>query len=86
MVQIKEAVQKAQAYIPDIFESAAGKEMRLEGAVLSDDTKFWTITFSYIDPESSKEGMPDWKLREYKSVKLRAKDGEFFGVRNGWVE
>ncbi len=79
MLQFKEAIRKAQSYVTDVFESAAGKEMRLEGAELSDDTKFWTITFSYIDPESFTDGMPEWKLRAYKSVKLRAEDGEFFG-------
>lgn len=82
MVQVKEAVQKAKSYLPAVFESAEGKDVRLEGVELSDDTKFWTVTFSY-DP-----GRPEQMahmLREYKTVKLSAKDGEFFGARNGLI-
>jgi len=79
MVQFKEAVRRAQSYLPDIFESAAGKEMQLEGVELSDDTKFWTVTFSYWPSGESTTFLP----REYKSIKLRAEDGEFFGARNG---
>jgi hypothetical protein len=63
VVQVKDAVQRAQAYIPDIFQSAEGKEMRLEGVELSDDAKFWIVTFSY-DP-----GRPEQLVRmprEYK--------------------
>ena len=48
MVQVREAVQKAQTYLPDIFKSAEGKEVRLEGVELSDDSKFWTITFTTV--------------------------------------
>ena len=47
MVQVREAVQKAQTYLPDVFPTAEGKEVRLEGVELSDDAKFWTVTFSY---------------------------------------
>jgi hypothetical protein len=80
VVQLREAVQKAQAYLPDIFPTAEGKEMRLEGVELSDDSKFWTVTFSY-DP--TQPGNLLRSFREYKTVKLRAEDGEFFGARNG---
>jgi hypothetical protein len=81
VVQLREAVQKAQTYLPEIFPTAVGKEMRLEGVELSDDSKFWTVTFSY-DPTRPEQvlGSP----REYKTVKLRAEDGEFFGARNGF--
>ena len=73
MVRVKEAVQKAQHYLPEIFEGAAGKDLLLEGVELTDDAKFWTVTFSYgpvLD-------------RDFKTVKLRADDGEFVGARNG---
>ncbi len=80
MVQVKDAVQKAQTYLPDIFQSAKGKDVRLEGVELSDDAKFWVITFSYM--QSSLVGALGG-MREYKTVKLRAEDGEFLGARNG---
>ncbi len=81
MVEVKEAVQKAQTYLPEVFQSAKGKEMRLEGVELTDDAKFWTVTFSYI--ENSVAAILGGGGREYKTVKLRARDGMFFGARNG---
>jgi hypothetical protein len=88
VVQLREAVQKAQTYLPDIFPTAEGKEMRLEGVELSDDSKFWTVTFSYNSTGPigrDARGMIELpgSLREYKTVKLRAEDGELFGARNG---
>ena len=80
MVQVKEAVQKAKSYLPEVFDSAEGKDVRLEGVELTDDEKFWTITFSY-DP--TRPNQLARMIREYKTVKLRARDGEFFGAHNG---
>jgi hypothetical protein len=77
MVQVKEAVQRAKQYLPEIFESAAGRELNLEGVELTNDSKFWTVTFSYTPPRERFAG------RDYKTVKLRADDGEFFGARDG---
>ena len=79
MVQVKEAVQRAQAYLPDIFQSAEGQDLRLEGVELSDDSRFWMVTFSYAEPG----GLLGRIGRDYKTVKLRAEDGELFGARNG---
>jgi hypothetical protein len=90
VVQVREAVQKAQTYLPDIFPTAEGKQMRLEGVVLSDDAKFWTVTFSYelTQGEQMIRSLNDlspreYSHREYKTVKLRAEDGEFVGASNG---
>ena len=80
MVQVREAVQKAQSYLPDVFQSAEGQDLRLEGVELSDDSRYWTVTFSYAEPG----GLLGRIGREYKTVKLRAEDGEFFGARNGF--
>ncbi len=80
MLQVKEAVQKAQTYVPEVFESADGNDLLLEGVELSDDSKFWKITFSY---HSKLPNEVFHNLREYKTIKLRAEDGEFFGARNG---
>lgn len=77
MLKVREAIERAQNYLPEVFRDAAGQQLRLEGVELTDDTKFWTITFSYQEPSNSAYG------RDYKTVKLRSKDGEFFGARNG---
>ena len=80
-MQIKEAVQQASKYLPDVFESAAGRELRLEGVEKTDDSRFWKITFSYSLGDSGFEAID----RDYKTVKLRDSDGELMGVQNGML-
>ena len=78
-MQIKEAVQQASKYLPDVFDSAAGRELRLEGVEKTDDSRFWTIAFSYTLGDSGFDALS----RDYKTVKLRDSDGELIGARNG---
>jgi hypothetical protein len=80
-MQIKEAVQQASKYIPDVFEAAAGRDLRLEGVEKTDDSRFWKITFSYTLGDSGVEALS----RDYKTVKLRDSDGELMGVQNGML-
>jgi hypothetical protein len=77
MLKVREAIERAQTYLPEVFRDAVGQQLRLEGVELTEDTKFWTITFSYQEPSNAPYG------RDYKTVKLRSKDGEFIGARNG---
>jgi len=79
-MQVKEAVEKASSYLPEVFDSAQGKELRLEGIEKSEDSLFWRVTFSY-DPSSANVLLQ--RLREYKTVKLRDDTGEFVGAQNG---
>ena len=76
-MQVKEAVQKAKQYLPEIFESAAGQELRLEGVEKNLDGSVWKVTFSY--------GEDIRKGRDYKTVKPRNTDGELLGARNGYL-
>jgi len=78
-VQVKEAVQQASKYLPDVFDSAAGRELRLEGVEKTEDSRFWTIAFSYSPGDSGFDALS----RDYITVKLRDLDGEFIGARNG---
>ena len=78
-MQVKEAVEKAQHYLPEIFGSAQGKELRLEGVEKSEDGRFWKVTFSY-DPSGNVLGS---LMREYKTVKLQDDTGDFVGAQNG---
>jgi hypothetical protein len=80
MLQIRDAVQKSQQYLVDLFPDASTAELQLESAELSDDTNFWYITFSY---DKSNPSSLLRNLKEYKTIKVRAKDGELFGARNG---
>jgi len=84
-MQVKEAVEKASTYLPEIFDSAQGKELRLEGVEKSDDGLFWKVTFSYSGDSFDAEGRTTvmGRMREYKTVKLRNDSGEFIGAQNG---
>ncbi len=79
-MQVKEAVQKASEYLPEVFETAADKELRLEGVEKSDDGRFWKVTFSYGATHGISLGS---LLRDYKTVKLRDDNGEFIGAQDG---
>jgi hypothetical protein len=79
-MQVKDAVQKASKYLPEIFDSATGKDLLLEGVEKSDDGRFWKVTFSYYPKEDQS---PLLQLRVYKTVKLRDNNGEFMGAQNG---
>lgn len=72
MVQVGEAVQKSKVYLGEVFPDAKGRELQLEGVELSDDGKFWYVTFSY-----------PVVFTDYKTIKISAEDGKFFGARNG---
>jgi len=78
-MQVKEAVQKASKYLPEVFDSAAGKELRLEGVERSEEGQFWKITFSYPTAAFGVESLG----RAYKTVKLKDSNGEFIGAQNG---
>jgi hypothetical protein len=84
-MQVKEAVEKASQYLPEIFESAQDKELRLEGVEKTDDGQFWKVTFSYSGDSHDAEGRVTLmgRMREYKTVKLRNDSGEFIGAQNG---
>ena len=80
-MQVKEAVQAASKYLPEVFDTAAGRELRLEGVERTDDGRFWSVTFSYPNGDEGLAAL----ARSYKTVKLRDHNGEFIGARNGMV-
>jgi hypothetical protein len=80
MLQVKEAVRKAQTYLLEVFEDASGKDLLLEGVELADDRRYWSITFSYFDKTPNELFH---NLRAYRTIKLGAEDGELYGARNG---
>jgi len=78
-MHVKDAVQKASDYLPEIFADARGQELRLEGVEKTDGGKFWAVAFSYI-PTAAERGELS---RDYKTVKIADTGGEFIGARNG---
>ncbi len=75
MVQLQEAVVSSRKFLLDVFkdEIPATHNVTLEGVELTEDMKFWLVTFSYHGPLSGKR---------YMTIKLRAEDGVAFGIKN----
>ena len=90
MIDIKLAVKKAKEYLVDFFPEKADS-IRLEETELNEDGNFWKVTLSFLE-EKDKEVMVRSPLtaifehqistdyRVYKSLKVRAKDGEVLGM------
>jgi len=86
MVQLKDAVSRARAYLTDFFSMNSVKELQLEGVELSEDEKYWLVTFSYFGPEELSDAEPSFGkpfYKTYKSVKIKASDGSLVGLKNG---
>ena len=82
MVQVTEAVQRSRTYLGEVFPALKDQALQLEGVELSDDGQFWYVTFSYIEfPMVDATGVPMYP--SYKTIKVRAEDGQFYGARNG---
>lgn len=98
MVDVKTAVSTGMQYLSEMIPISQVRDLQLEEASLSDDERFWLITFSYLKPEvvtaeepanepsaQVKNLFPFNLVRDkryYKTVKLRRDDGEFFAVTN----
>jgi hypothetical protein len=73
MVQLQEAVTQSRKFLQEVFDGEIyGTGVTLEGVELTEDMKFWLVTFSY------RLGT----VKTYKTVKLRAEDGFPFGIKN----
>jgi hypothetical protein len=81
--------REARTYLPELFPEAENESLRLEGAELSDDERFWVVTFSFLEATLA-AGTPEApifpSMRLYKTVKLKASGGELMGIRNGFLE
>ena len=81
MVQVAEAVQKSRTYLGEVFPSSKDQPIQLEGVELSDDGQFWYVTFSYAEPNQG--GVVVTTFPAFKTIKMRADDGQFYGAKNG---
>jgi len=89
MLAVKDAVEKARTYLSELFPEAENESLRLEGAELSDDERFWVVTFSFLEtPVVGKSpATPQFpSIRSYKTARLKADSGELMGIRNGFLE
>jgi hypothetical protein len=81
MVQVSEAVQRSRTYVGEVFPALKDQSLQLEGVELSDDGQFWYVTFSYAESRLGGAIVPTFPA--YKTIKVRAEDGQFYGARNG---
>ncbi len=94
MIGIKLAVKKAKEYLVDFFPEKADS-IRLEETELNEDSEFWKVTLSFLEERDNldSEGMVlksplaamfetqiASNYRVYKSLKVRASDGEVLGM------
>ena len=98
MLDVKKAVSSGLQYLKEIFPASQIRDVRLEEVMLTDDERYWMVTFSYILPEGVLNEEPVGTLestvknafligmsrdkRFFKTIKLRRDDGEFFGLTN----
>jgi hypothetical protein len=98
MVDVKTAVSSSLRYLGEVISPSQLRDVQLEEVMLSEDEKYWLVTFSYIRPEGVLNDKPSGELeasvknafpfnlvrdrRFFKTVKLRRDDGEFFGLTN----
>jgi hypothetical protein len=83
MLQVQDAVKRAKAYLPGLLfdTSAQIADVRLEEVELSEDEKFWNVTFPYLPVNTTVPLV----IRQYKTIRIKAASGEFVGLRNGML-
>ena len=91
MVDIKFAVKKAKAYLEEFFPEKIDI-IRLEETELHEEGNFWKVTLSFVEEKDNVDTVVKSPLasifdtqiasnyRVYKSLKVRAKDGEVLGM------
>jgi hypothetical protein len=94
MIDIKSAVKRAKEYLAEFFPEKIDS-IRLEETELNEDGNFWKVTLSFLEEReqvalTTKSALSDMfqaslpsEYRVYKSLKIRAKDGELIGM-NIW--
>jgi hypothetical protein len=83
MLQVQDAVKRAKAYLPGLLFDTSPQiaDVRLEEVELSEDEKFWAVTFSYLPVDTTVPIV----IRQYKTIRIKAGSGEFVGLRNGML-
>ena len=77
MIDVSAAISTAKYYLESVFAAEGYKEVRLEEATLTDDDRFWLITFGFDQPQL---GGTLWR-KDYKVVKVDSQSGQARGVQ-----
>jgi hypothetical protein len=100
MLQVQEAVKRSLTTFVELFSDADLKDLRLEEVSLSPDDANWLVTVSYKNPDYGAEPEPNpsettglaallgghrlVSRRLQKTIKLRAENGDFVGIKTEW--
>ncbi len=91
MLDVKEAVKKAKAYVADIFSDEGVTNLGLEGVEHDDSTGMWEITLGFSRKWDKSDDLTNSALlsitgrslappRTYKVVRLSDSDGTVLAV------
>jgi hypothetical protein len=100
MLQVQEAVRRSLNTFIELFPNAELQDLRLEEVSLSPDESSWLVTVSYKNPDYKEEqedhsatstglsvllgNYRGVSRRLNKTIKLRADNGEFVGIKSAW--
>lgn len=100
MLQVQEAVKLSLTTFTQLFSNEDLKDLRLEEVSLSPDDANWLVTVSYLNPDYDAEPeikpsgstglaalMGSYRAvsrRLQKTIKLRAENGDFVGIKAEW--
>jgi hypothetical protein len=83
-VDVKEAVQRALAFLRDLYPDEALPSLRLEEVELSEDERYWLVTYGFTGAEQEVERDALWgshggsttrQRRDYKLIRVDARTG-----------
>lgn len=83
-VEVKEAVRRALAFLHDLYSDEALPNLRLEEVELSEDGRYWLITYGFTAAEQDVESNALWSAvggstthqrRDYKLIRVDAETG-----------
>ena len=81
MIDATEAVTKAKDYFTNVYKDTPLLEVMLEEAELTDESKYWAITFSFDwQPSAGTRSLGPGE-RIYKLLKLDAETGSMISMK-----
>ena len=82
MIDATEAASKAREYFDRVFEGAHPREILLEEIELSEDEKFWMVTFGFDWNPTSGTASIGPGDRKFKILRLAASSGTLISMKN----
>lgn len=82
-MDVKEAVRAAKEYVNEVFVGENVRHVSLEEVLFDESENAWKVTIGFFrawddsrDTSARLLGLPDWKSRAYKVVKLDDETGK----------